>query len=44
MSLLLKQETINTLQVKRMRAILMRTWMIMVDSPFYKAMDMAKED
>ena len=34
-ALLLKQETINTLQIRRLRAILMRTWMLQVDGDVY---------
>ncbi len=39
----MKQEVINTLQVRRMRAILMRTWMITVESPSYKVSEKKKE-
>lgn len=43
-SLLLKQETINTLQLRRLRAVAFRTWMIPTESSFFKAMEQAKAE
>lgn len=39
-----KREVVNTLQLRRTRAVVYRTWMVGVDSQCYKVMEQAKAD